>query len=149
MHQYEKLRKKYGTIEESQITWVMVKKANNEVVGIDISKTAIEKARAKYRNIDFKVLSVNELIETHPSKEGQYDLVVIIEILSYLENWREVIKYVSKITRYTYISLYLPSNPIGFVKSFENLRDEIVKYFDIEIQNLLNNEVIFILGVKR
>ena len=124
----------------------LLKKANNKVVGMDISETAIEKARAKYRDIDFKVLSVNELMST---QKEQYDLVIMKEILSYLENWKEVIKYASKITKYIFISLYLPSNPIGFVKSFDSLKDEIVKHFSIEIENLLNNEVILILGVKR
>jgi len=124
----------------------LLKRTNNKVRGIDISKTAIEKAKARYKDIDFKVLSVNELIET---QQEQYDLVVMIESLSYMENWREVIKYTSSITRYIFIRLYLPNNPIGFVKSFKSLKDEIVKYFDIEVENLLNNEALFILGVKR
>lgn len=124
----------------------LLKKANNEVVGMDISQTAIEKARARYRNIDFKVLSISELMST---QKEQYDLVIMIEILSYLENWKEVIEYVSKITRYIFISLYLPSNPIGFVKSFDSLKDEVVKHFSIEIESLLNNEVILVLGIRR
>ena len=124
----------------------LLKKANNEVVGIDVSETAIEKARAKYRNIDFKVLSVDELMKM---QQERYDLVIMLEVLSYLENWRQVIKYIANITRYVYVSLYIPADPVGFVKNFENLRSEITKYFNIEVENLLNNEVILVLGVRK
>jgi len=51
-----------------------------------------------------------------------------------------------------YISLYLPSNPIGFVKTLEELRKEVCKYFKIEIDIVINKsdgETILLLGKKK
>lgn len=123
----------------------LLKKANNEVTGIDISGTAVNKAKARYKGIDFKAMSIDELMK----KRKQYDLVVIIEVLSYLKNWREVIKYISTITKYLYVTIYLPSNPIGFIKTFDSLKNEITRYFKIEVENVLDNESIFIFAVKK
>ena len=55
----------------------------------------------------------------------------------------------SRITEYIYITLYLPDDPIGFVKSFEDLVDEVKKHF--EIVNKIVNETdnsIFLLARK-
>ena len=54
-----------------------------------------------------------------------------MEILSYLENWGDFIEKVSKISKYIFISLYIPPNSIGFVKSFEELSNKIEKHFEI------------------
>jgi len=35
-------------------------------------------------------------------------------------------------TRFFLVSLYLPFDPIGFVKSAEELKSEIMKYFDLK-----------------
>ncbi len=48
--------------------------------------------------------------------------------------------------QYIYITLYIPKNPIGFVKSFRELIKEIEKYFSIEEKIIYNDESIFILA---
>jgi len=105
----------------------LLKKKNNKVLGIDISKTAVIKAKAKYPSIEFRALKAEGIL----SLKRKFDLVVVMEILSYLETWREVIRKISRISEYVFISLYLPPNPIGFVKSFEDLTREVEKHFAI------------------
>ena len=72
----------------------------------------------------------------------------MMEILSYLKNWKEIVKKASNKAQYLFISLYLPPDPIGFIKSFSELKTEFNKYFRIETELLWNNETIFIMGEK-
>ncbi len=69
-----------------------------------------------------------------------------MELLSYLENWRQVIERLSNATTYLYISLYLPDEPIGFVKSFDDLRAALAQHWDIETDLLLNSQHVLILA---
>lgn len=122
----------------------LLKKANNKVIGCDISETAIIKAKSKYRDVEFLKLTADKALNL----KKKWDLVIMMEILSYLENWKEILAKATS-SRYIYISIYLPPNPIGFVKSFKELINEINKYFYIEIELLWNNEAIFILGKRK
>ncbi len=124
----------------------LLKKTNNYVMGIDVSETAIAKARERYPAIDFRKMSAHEL-----SRLGQerFDLVVAMEILSYLEDWREVLRSVSRLTRYFYVTLYLPDDPIGFVKSFDELIGEMREHFVIETEVLVSREAILLFARVR
>ncbi|MEK7082328.1 MAG: class I SAM-dependent methyltransferase [Patescibacteria group bacterium] len=110
----------------------LLKKKNNSVLGVDISKTAIRKARAKYPHIDFRALAAEDIL----SLRKKYDLVVAMEILSYLKTWPAVIEKISRMTEYLFISLYLPPDPIGFVKSFQELSETIEKHFTVIVKIL-------------
>ena len=121
----------------------MLKKANNAVIGADMSKTAIAKAQAKYKDIDFRVMTADQCLDSIDGKAGH---VVMMEILSYIEDWKAVIKKAAKRSKYIYISLYIPPDPIGFVKSFDELTDELKKYFRIETELILNKECIYVMG---
>lgn len=105
----------------------LLKKKNNQVLGIDLSETAIAKAKGKYPDINFQALKAEDI----SSLNQKFDLVLVMEILSYLETWREAIQNISRMTDYVFISLYLPPNPIGFVKSFQELSFEVEKHFTI------------------
>lgn len=114
----------------------LLKKKNNKVVGIDISKTALDAAKQRYRDIDFVQLDINETerFEEFLSKIGKkrkVDLFVLTEVLSYLENWKTVLKSISGYAEYIMVSLFIPEDPIGFVKSDKDLVAEIEKYFEI------------------
>lgn len=123
----------------------ILKKRNNYVLGLDISKTAIKKAKVNYGNkIDFMVIQDNDF--TSFVQKQKFDLTIILETLSYIENWRKAIKDISKFSIYIYIVLYIPANPIGFVKSFQELIDAIENYFNIEEKIIYNDESIFILA---
>lgn len=122
----------------------LLKKSNNRVVGIDISRTAIKKAKSKYRNVEFLRMTVEKALSLQ-----KWDLIIMLEVLSYLKNWRELLEKVVEHTSYIYISLYLPPNPIGFIKSFNELNREIIKHFDITTKLLWNDETIFMLGKRK
>jgi len=107
----------------------LLKKQNNHVTGLDISATAISVAESRFPDIDFRVVDVNDLVMMHEffagvkSVRGSIDLVFVSECLSYLSNWKELIELSSQYSDYFLVSLDIPKNPIGYVKS----HDELVK----------------------
>jgi 2-polyprenyl-3-methyl-5-hydroxy-6-metoxy-1,4-benzoquinol methylase len=116
----------------------VLKKHNNRILGIDISETAIENARARYPDIDFDVADITMsygLIDCLNKAKGHcdefVDLVFTSETLSYLENWEDILCAISGHTRYLLISLFVPDNPIGFVKSPEILSRAVSENFEI------------------
>ena len=124
----------------------MLKKENNCVIGIDLSETAIKKARIKYPDIKFEVGLLEEF-----KFDGEFDLVVAMETLSYLKNWKRLIENLAKATKYFCISLYLPLSPIGFVKTRDELKQEVSKFFKLETSIIIeqsNGEIVLLLGKR-
>ncbi len=111
----------------------VLKKKNNSVTALDISSTAINMARERYPDIQFDCVDIGDIITTKEyfTERERPDLIVARELFSYLTNWREVLKLISGHTKYFIISLDIPDNPIGFVKSYEELYSEIERYFEI------------------
>ena len=120
-----------------------LKRKNNHVIGIDISETALKKARNYYPDIEFtdkKFLFFNE----------HFELIVFNEVLSYCKNWREILKHSSDIGNFVFVSLYLPNDPIGFVKSFDELKLELCKCFVILNEVMIcNDDTILILAENK
>lgn len=116
-----------------------LKKINNQVLGLDISPTAIDVARARFPDIEFDVADVNNVpwfVDYLARRFGEItaggvDLVFSAECLSYIECWRDLVSELAHRTRFLMISLFLPENPIGFVKSAEDLETEIGRHFEI------------------
>ncbi len=115
-----------------------LKKSNNKVVGIDVSDTALSIARGRFPDIDFDNFDINQTSELENYFYNQYgdnaekiDLVFSAELFSYLSNYKEVLACLSKKCRYIMITLYLPENPIGFVKSKYELENSISDHFEI------------------
>ncbi|NPE27390.1 class I SAM-dependent methyltransferase [Methanococcoides sp. SA1] len=123
----------------------LLKKQNNKVVGIDLSETALLKAKTKYKDIDFIKCKIEDIDEIG----SMWSLTVLYEVLSYIENWDTCLQNISKCTEYIYVSLYIPPNPIGYIKNFDELRFGIYKYFTIEEELVWNNETILILGKRK
>lgn len=121
-----------------------LKKENNYVLGLDISKTAIAKAKQRCPKIDFQVMPLELLINDFPW-EG-FDLILSREVLSYMENWRQVLAVFAPKTEYLFVSLYIPENPLGFVKSFAELKFEVNKNFKIEHEVHYNSEYILLMA---
>jgi len=120
----------------------LLKKSGKRIVGVDISQTAIAKAKSRYPGIDFLTMTVNQALD----EKGSWDLIVMMEILSYLKDWRKMIQMASRRSRHIFISLYLPPKPMGFVKSFSSLKKSLTKYFEIEMELLWKGEHIFLMG---
>ena len=108
----------------------MLKKENNYVLGVDVSATAIKRALSMYPNIKFISSDIKNFLLDN---REHYDLVVIGEVLSYLKNWSKVLESIARITNYIYLTLYIPDNPIGYVKSFEDLQNRIKEYFNEKV----------------
>ncbi|MGG7048336.1 hypothetical protein [Campylobacter sp. M4] len=62
---------------------------------------------------------------------GGVELIFSSEVLSYVQNYKELLFEISKNCKFFMLSLYIPDNPIGFVKSEKELVDEIGKNFEI------------------
>ena len=117
----------------------LLKKNNNYVKGVDISETAVSIAKENYADIDFccgNVLREGDLKRIIDNKK--YDLVFTSELLSYLDNYQELLCRLSFCTEYLLASLYIPEDPIGFVKSNEDLLQAIKKNYDIVESVILN-----------
>lgn len=130
----------------------LLKRNNNHVVGIDISETALKHARGKFPDIEFfrADLSCTEWSDDNQVLKRDYDLVVLMEILSYLRGWEEVIERLSKITKFLLVSLFIPRNPIGFVKNTEDLVSALQRYFVIvENVQLVNRDTIILFGSSK
>ncbi len=121
----------------------LLKKKNNKITGIDISSVAIEKAAARFPSINFMVADQAKFLAEYNEK---HDLIVAMEVLSYIENWKSLLARFADLTSHLLLTLYIPENPIGFVKSFADLKLEVEKHFFIEEEILLNrDQVIYML----
>ncbi|MEY3616062.1 MAG: hypothetical protein RLZZ518_1064 [Actinomycetota bacterium] len=108
----------------------------HRVIGTDISPTAIDIAGRRYPKIQFEVLDVSnsELLSNFLQRElydsGGPHLIVISQVLSYLETWKELLANIAKTPTEVLIVLYVPEEPIGFVKTSEDLQNVLAEYFD-------------------
>lgn len=116
----------------------LLKKRNNQVIGLDISSTAVDIARSRFPDIEFDSIDVNNIKKLDAYFENKskdwgksIELVFSSECLSYLKNWREFLRTISQHSRFLMISLYIPEDPIGFVKNFDELETEINRNFEI------------------
>jgi SAM-dependent methyltransferase len=111
----------------------LLKKKNNYVIGIDISQTAVNIVKERFPDINFVCSDVNNIknYTLLVDEMGGVDLVFTSEVFSYIENWKELLSNISRTTEYFMISLYIPENPIGFIKSEQDLVNEINKSFEI------------------
>ena len=109
-----------------------LKKENNTVTGIDLSHTAIKQAQQRFPDINFLQADVQE--EQWISKLGSeaFDLCICSQVLSYLKDWKEFLRTMSEHTQYIAIELYLPQDPIGFIKSFTELEAAFFNFFEIK-----------------
>lgn len=113
-----------------------LKRRNNHVLGLDVSPTAIQLARSRFSDIEFDVFDVNDVVSfghylDHRYPEGVIDLIFMAECLSYIENWRELVALLSRYSEFFLVTLYIPENPIGFVKTVDDLEAEISCHLDV------------------
>jgi 2-polyprenyl-3-methyl-5-hydroxy-6-metoxy-1,4-benzoquinol methylase len=104
-----------------------LKRRDNRVVGVDHSATAIAEARARFSDIEWVCSTIDAYLE----RGDACDLIVMREVLSYLEDWRSVLADCSRLARYLLVGLYVPPDPIGFVGSHAELRARIDDRFAV------------------
>jgi len=114
----------------------LLKKRNNKVMGIDISPTAISRAKASFPGVSFCCMDAKDI----KNLNQRFDLIVVMGLFAYIKQWCKVVKDISTMTRYFYIAEYVPKNCIGFVKNGISLEREVKKYFRVVDKVVLNNE---------
>jgi SAM-dependent methyltransferase len=120
----------------------LLKKKNNHVVATDISETAILKARASYFDIDFRVMTAEESSRIDES----FDVVVVMGVFAYVERWKECLANFPARGRYCFVAEFIPPNPIGFVKSVEELADEFRRSFAVETKIVIDDHFCLLFG---
>lgn len=124
----------------------LLHKEGREIVGLDVSPTAVSKAHARYPHVRFEAGDA-----TRPpwKRLGRFDLALMIEILSYVPRWRAFLRDVAAHADRALLSLYLPPDPIGFVKSFDALRAGFDAAFVPESEILVNRDTLLLVGRSR
>jgi 2-polyprenyl-3-methyl-5-hydroxy-6-metoxy-1,4-benzoquinol methylase len=127
-----------------------LRRRNNEVVGVDISEAALAVARARYPDVRFVQADVADAAFDWRSLGERFDLGVSLETLSYIADWRGVLARLAALTRHTLIGLYLPENPIGHVKTFDDLAAAFGQSFEIvEDIRFVTRSQIVLFGASR
>jgi len=133
----------------------LLKKRNNRVIGVDISPTVIEIAKERYHDIEFVCddIATTAAFSAFCNKinnNSEIDLVFMSEVMSYLECWQEIIASIAEYSKYILVSLYIPEDPIGYVKSEDHLIRELNNFFEtVEWITLRNRRVTIFLGRSR
>lgn len=121
---------------------VSLKRANNHVIGIDVSQTAIEKARQTYPDIAFRAMSALDI----KGPFGQYDLISVQMAFAYIPGWQRVLETLSKMTTYCVVCEYVPVHALGEVKSIEDIEEEFGRWFDVVQKCEMNDDTIILFG---
>ena len=121
-----------------------LKKENNKVYGVDISENAIQKAKLAYEDI----VNFSTVSEKHWNKRS-YDLVVCLEVLSYVKEYKKLLQNFAIKGKFLYLSLYIPKKPIGFVKNFDELINCLKMFYTINIKVIFNDQSIFIFAKSK
>jgi SAM-dependent methyltransferase len=118
---------------------------NNKVLGVDISPTAIEKAKASYPDIQFRtmdVMQVDQIGET-------FDLTTVMTVLAYIEDWPLLIEKIKGVSEYLLVVEYIPEDTIGMVKNFTDLNNQFERHFETILKLLLNDELYILFGKRK
>lgn len=99
------------------------------LTAVDVSPTAL--ATAADRLPDARLLAADlSAPDAWPDLGGPFDVATTLELLSYLERWPEALAAMSRVAKQALVSLYLPADPIGFVKTPEVLAETFARYFE-------------------
>jgi predicted TPR repeat methyltransferase len=104
---------------------------DRNIVGCDVSETALAVARERDPRVaytklaDSSVCSLVQFLFKSRQELGHIDVIVMSQVLSYIQEWKSLIEIVFDYSNGVCISLYLPENPIGFVKEWNDVCDMI------------------------
>jgi SAM-dependent methyltransferase len=108
------------------------------VIGCDVSETALSIARARDPHVaytqlpDASVYSLVQFLFKSRQELGHIDVVVMSQVLSYIDEWKNLIDIVFAYSAGVCVSLYLPENPIGFVKDWSEVCEVIERHSTIK-----------------
>ncbi|HEU4551142.1 MAG TPA: class I SAM-dependent methyltransferase [Rhizomicrobium sp.] len=119
-----------------------VKRKNNHVVGTDISPTAIARARASYPDIDFRVMTAQAASEM----EERFDLVAVMGVFAYVQNWKYCLSRFPTLAPRCLLAEFVPPNPIGCVKSIDELSTEFCSLFTDTTKIVIDDNFCLLFG---
>jgi SAM-dependent methyltransferase len=121
----------------------LLKKHNNQVKGLDVSPSALAKARARYPAIEYEERDLNRIETLGPDR---FDLTVAMAVLYYLENRRGVLRAIAGVSDRFFTTLYIPPQTLGFIKNIDEFLEEAARHFDGETEVVLNRHTLIWLG---
>lgn len=123
----------------------LLKRQNNRVLGIDISETAIGKAQASYPDIDFRVMTAEQAGDLNE----QFDITLAMGVFAYIEGWKDCLAKYAAMSTYGLVAEFVPPNPIGFVKSVDELTQAFDALYVIENKVVLDDTFCLLFGKSR
>jgi 2-polyprenyl-3-methyl-5-hydroxy-6-metoxy-1,4-benzoquinol methylase len=111
---------------------------DRNVIGCDVSGTALSIARVRDPHVaytqlpDASVYSLVQFLFRSRQELGHIDVVVMSQVLSYINEWKNLIDIVFAYSAGVCVSLYLPENPIGFVKDWSEVCEVIERHSTIK-----------------
>lgn len=132
----------------------MVSKVIPNVLGVDISPTAIAKARKRYPNLKF---CVGDLSRDHEMEivvdrfgEGRVGLIVARALLYYLPNWKTILTDIARHGRYVLLGVNIPDNTKLYIPSKKEFIKNVEEHFKfIEVIDFSNRDAMTILAESR
>jgi 2-polyprenyl-3-methyl-5-hydroxy-6-metoxy-1,4-benzoquinol methylase len=103
-----------------------LKEAGFNVVGLDISRTAIEKAKQNFRGIDFLVASPEEKL---PFEDENFDSVYCTEVIEHLYDTAVALKEITRVLKKEGL-LFISTPYHGFLKNLLITIFGFEKHFD-------------------
>lgn len=102
-------------------------------LGIDVSETAVTTARLSFPTMEFvqsNVQTGEDLLRVVSQRFAtDLDLFFCCQTLSFMDDWSGILEYATRRFKAIVIVLYLPPDPIGYIKSFGSLIDEVGRNF--------------------
>lgn len=120
-----------------------LKKANNRVIAVDVSPTALAKARQSFPDIDFREMSA---VQIEQLEFLRFDLITVQMALAYIPEWRRVLEQAATMTHNCLVCEYIPFGSKGAIKSKADLEEAFGELFLIERKVVLNDETLILFG---
>jgi 2-polyprenyl-3-methyl-5-hydroxy-6-metoxy-1,4-benzoquinol methylase len=92
---------------EGELAARLLEHAPAEYLGTDLSTEIIEEAKSRFPHLKFEAHSADGL----PFEENSFDLVVACEVLEHVENPREVLREIKRLSR-KWVLVSVPREPI-------------------------------------
>tara|TARA_B100001964_G_scaffold231796_1_gene286838 strand:- start:569 stop:991 length:423 start_codon:yes stop_codon:yes gene_type:complete len=135
-----------------------MKTEDNSVVGLDISHEAVSIAGKRYKDIEFLTADINlsdwvNILNqklTTGTNNVCVDCIVCLETLSYVKTWKENIQDFSGLGKFALIKLFIPDDPIGYVKNGDEFVSEFNIHFNIvEHIKFVSRGIIILFGKSK
>jgi SAM-dependent methyltransferase len=123
----------------------LLKRHNNRVLGTDISETAVAKAHASYPDIDFRVMTAEQAGDLGEN----FDIALVMGVFAYVERWKDCLAKYAAMSTYGLVAEFVPPNPVGFVKSIEELTQAFDALYAIENKVVIDDTFCLLFGKSR